>query len=105
MLLNPRRAWSPENENKVTEDIFDKVYKYFEVGTYEAVARECRKLVQSCDLCKGTGIDKGRQDPANPEDPRLCPRCSDARYALKVLDGLRDSAADVKPKAVYKEEP
>jgi len=96
---------NPGDENKVTEDIFDKVYKYFEVGTYEAVTRECRKLVQTCDLCKGTGIEKGNQNPENPLEPRLCPRCSDARYALKVLDGLRESAADVKPKAVMKEQP
>lgn len=103
--MGPRIAINPGDENKVTEDIFDKVYKYFEVGTYEAVTRECRKLVQTCDLCKGTGIDKGSTDPENPLEPRLCPRCSDARYALKVLDGLRESAADVKPKAVYKEQP
>lgn len=40
----PRRRgfipYPPEDESKVREDIFDKVYKYFEVGTYEAVTLE-----------------------------------------------------------------
>jgi len=117
----PRRRgfipYPPEDESKVREDIFDKVYKYFEVGTYEAVTRECRKLVQTCDLCKGTGIEKKivptandgtdmtKLDPLEAVETRLCPRCSDARYALKVLDGLRESAADVKPKVILKEQP
>lgn len=105
LLRNPfySRMQDPEDENKVREDIFDKVYKYFEVGTYEAVARECKKLTDSCDLCKGTGVDKGNQSPENPLEPRLCPRCTDARHALNVLEGLRVSAADVKPKAIVKD--
>lgn len=102
-VARPWMLQNPEDENKVREDIFDKVYKYFEVGTYEAVARECKKLTQSCDLCKGTGIDKGNQNPENPLEPRLCPRCTDARHALNVLEGLRTSAAEVKPKAVEKD--
>lgn len=101
-IVGGRSGWLPrreEDENKVAAGIFDKVYGYFESGTHEAVVRECKKLVQTCETCRGTGIEK--QQATGDATP--CSRCTDARNALNVLDGLRKSAAEVRDKATYKD--
>lgn len=78
-----------------TEEAFAKVYGVLCKGSYEAVVAECQKLVDACQTCAGTGVEAGK----------LCSRCTDARYALKNLEGVTKPEVAASMKDILKEEP